>query len=106
MALGLGIVVDFGLILLYYFFALSLGLQLPLWVHGFVVPTLTMINGIPISPSGLGVGEVAGEMIYRSLGVAEGGSEVLALVHICIISVSLVGAPFYFFYRTPSRNDS
>ena len=106
MALGLGIVVDFGLILLYFFFALSLGLKLPLWVHGFVVPTLTMINGIPISPSGLGVGEVAGEMIYRSLGVAEGGSEILALVHICIIAVSLIGAPFYFFYRTPSRMDS
>ena len=103
MALGLGVIVDCGLILLYYFFALALELKLPLFVHGFVVPTLTMINGIPISPSGLGVGEAAGEIIYRSLGVAQGGSEVMALVHICIIAVSLLGAPFYFFYRTPVR---
>jgi glycosyltransferase 2 family protein len=97
--LALGIVVDLGLILLYYFSACSLGIALPLRVHGYVVPTLTMINGIPISPSGLGVGEAAGEMVYRMLGVAQGGSEVMALVHIFILATSLVGAPFYFLYR-------
>ncbi|MDB5104535.1 MAG: hypothetical protein JWP91_2224 [Fibrobacteres bacterium] len=97
--LALGIIVDCGLILLYSFSANSLGLTLPLRVHGFVVPTLTMINGIPISPSGLGTGEAAGEWMYRNLGVAEGGSEVLALVHICILVTSLFGAPFYFLYR-------
>ena len=97
--LALGIVVDIGLILLYYFSACALGITLPLRVHGYVVPTLTMINGIPISPSGLGVGEAAGEMVYRMLGVAEGGSEVMALVHIFILATSLVGAPFYFLYR-------
>ncbi len=103
LALALGGLVDFGLILLYYLFALSLGLHLPLIVHGFVVPTLTMINGIPISPSGLGVGEAAGEVIYRSLGVMEGGSEVMALVHMCIMLASLTGAPFYFLYRSKGK---
>jgi uncharacterized membrane protein YbhN (UPF0104 family) len=102
--LALGGFVDCGLILLYYFCARSLGLQLPLAVHGFVVPTLIMINGLPISPSGVGVGEAAGEMIYRTLGVAQGGSEVLALVHICILATSLLGAPFYFLYRV-SKGD-
>jgi glycosyltransferase 2 family protein len=97
--LALGIVVDCGLILLYYFSANSLGLTLPLRVHGFVVPTITMVNGIPLSPAGLGVGEAFGEWMYRNLGVAEGGSEVLALVHIFIIATSLFGAPFYFLYR-------
>ncbi|HKP95658.1 MAG TPA: lysylphosphatidylglycerol synthase transmembrane domain-containing protein [Fibrobacteria bacterium] len=100
--LALGILVDCGLILLYYFSALSLGMDLPLAVHGFVVPTLTMINGIPISPSGLGVGEAAGKMIYGNLGVTQGGGEVLALVHICILAMSLSGAPFYFLYRVRS----
>ncbi|MDQ3002686.1 MAG: flippase-like domain-containing protein [Fibrobacterota bacterium] len=97
--LGIGMVVDFGLILLYFFSACALEIDLPLAVQGFVVPTLTMINGIPISPSGLGVGEAAGEMIYRNLGVAEGGGEVLVLVHIFVLGTSLLGAPFYFFYR-------
>ena len=97
-ALLLGMVVDFGLILLYYFFALSLDLTLPFLVHGFVVPTLTMINGIPISPSGVGVGEVAGEVIYGRLGITQGG-EVMALVHICTMAMSLVGVPFYFLFR-------
>ncbi|GEM_PF-552164 len=98
-ALGLGVVVDCGLILLYYFSAESLGVSLPLRVHGFVVPTLTMINGLPIAPAGIGLGEAAGEWIYRHLGVAQGGSEVSALVHICILVTSLLGAPFYFLYR-------
>jgi uncharacterized membrane protein YbhN (UPF0104 family) len=95
----LGITVDCGLILLYYFCARSLGMELPLRVHGFVVPTLTMINGIPISPSGLGVGEAAGKIIYRNLGVTSGGGEVLVLVHLVILAVSLAGAPFYLLYR-------
>ena len=99
-ALGLGMVVDSGLILLYYFSAQSLGLTLPLRVHGFVVPTLTIVNGLPIAPSGIGLGEAAGEMIYRILGIAEGGSEVLALVHIFVLGTSLFGAPFYFLYRS------
>jgi uncharacterized protein (TIRG00374 family) len=95
----LGISVDCGLILLYYFSARALGMELPLRVHGFVVPTLTMINGIPISPSGLGVGEAAGKVVYRSLGVTSGGGEVLVLVHLVIMAVSLAGAPFYLLYR-------
>jgi uncharacterized protein (TIRG00374 family) len=98
-ALGLGVLVDMGLILLYYLSANSLGLDLPFRVHGFVVPTLTMINGIPISPAGLGVGEYAGEWLYNYLGVKDGGGEVLALVHISIMAASLAGAPFYFLYR-------
>lgn len=95
----LGMSVDCGLILLYYFSARSLGIDLPLRVHGFVVPTLTMINGLPISPSGLGLGEAAGKIVYRTLGVTSGGGEVLVLVHLVILAVSLAGAPFYLLYR-------
>ncbi len=97
--LSLGIVVDCGLILLYWFSALSLDLDLPLRVHGFVVPTLTMINGIPLFPSGLGLGEAAGKVIYGKLGINLGGGEILVLVHLIIIITSLAGAPFYFLYR-------
>jgi uncharacterized protein (TIRG00374 family) len=106
LVLGVGFIVDCGLILLYYFFARALGLNVPLMVHGFVVPTMTMINGVPISPSGVGVGEAVGEVIYRNVGVAEGGSEILAMVHICILVTSLLGAPFYFFIRARSGKDS
>lgn len=101
--LSLGMVVDYGLILLYYFSALALELDLPLAVHGFVVPTLTMINGIPISPSGIGVGEAAGKVVYGHLGVTSGGGEVLVMVHLVIVAVSLAAAPFYLLYRAKSR---
>jgi uncharacterized membrane protein YbhN (UPF0104 family) len=96
--LGLAVLVDFGLILLYYFFARALGSDLPLLHHAFVVPTLTMINGIPISPAGLGVGEAAGKVIYGFLGLGNGG-EVLALVHIAVLAFSLSGMPFYFLFK-------
>ncbi len=96
LVLGIGFVVDAGLILMYILFARTLGLTIPWLVHGFVVPTMTMINGLPISPSGVGVGEAAGEMIYRNVGVLQGGSEIIALVHICILLASLLGGPFYF----------
>ena len=102
LAVGLTMVVDLGLIVMYWLFALSLGMDLPFLSHGFVVPTLTMVNGIPISPAGLGVGEAAGEMLYGTLGV-QGGSEVLALVHICILLASLAGAPVYLAYRSRER---
>lgn len=104
--LGLGIIVDYGLILLYYFSAEALGLELPLAVHGFVVPTLTMINGIPISPSGIGVGEAAGKVVYSHLGVTSGGGEVMVLVHLVIIAVSLAAAPFYLLYRAKARPEA
>lgn len=100
--LGLAILVDFGIILMYFFFAGAVGGDLPLRVHAFVVPTLTMINGIPISPGGLGVGEAAGKVVYEQLGMASGG-EVLALVHICVMAFSLCGAPFYFLFRSRER---
>lgn len=101
----LTLLVDVGLIFIYYLFALSLEMDLPLLKHGFVVPTLTMINGIPISPAGLGVGEAAGEYIYKLMGMANGGGEVLALVHICVLSFSLAGMPFYFLFRAREPSD-
>lgn len=97
-ALSLAIIVDFGLILIYFFFARALGSSMPFLHHGFVVPTLTMINGIPISPAGLGVGEAAGKVVYAQMGLAQGG-EVLALVHIAVLFFSLSGMPFYFLFK-------
>lgn len=97
-ALLITLAVDLGIVLLYWFFARALEIGLPFTGHAFVVPILTMINGIPISPAGLGVGEAAGDYVYRLLGVANGG-EILALVHICVLSFSLAGMPFYFLFR-------
>lgn len=101
--LSLGILVDYGLILLYYYSARAVGMELPLAVHGFVVPTLTMINGIPVSPAGIGVGEAAGKVIYGHLGVTSGGGEMMVLVHLVIVAVSLAASPFYLLYRGKSR---
>ena len=94
----LAVLVHFGLALVYASFARALGETLPVLRHAFVVPTLTMINGIPISPAGIGVGEAAGKLLYAQVGVAQGG-EVLALVHIAVLAFSLAGLPFYLLFR-------
>ncbi len=98
-SLGITLLTHCGLIGIYYISAMSLQIDLPLQIHGFVVPTLTLINGLPISPAGVGVGEVAGEFLYRLLGVKRGGADILAMVHITVIGFSVCGAPFYLFGR-------
>ncbi len=88
-----------GLIGVFALSAYALDLHLPFLRHGFLGPTLTMINGLPIAPAGIGVGEAAGKVLYKMMGLAQGGGEILALYHVCVLSVSLFGAPFYFLFR-------
>ncbi|MFC1585513.1 lysylphosphatidylglycerol synthase transmembrane domain-containing protein [Fibrobacterota bacterium] len=86
------------ILLVFIFSALSLNVDLPLIKHGFVVPLLTMINGLPIAPGGIGVGEAAAESLYLLMGVDKGG-EILLLWHVFVLGLALAGAPFYFFYK-------
>ncbi len=102
-ALALTWVVHACLISIYFAFGLALGIDLPFRVHGFVAPVLTLINGLPISPGGIGVGEAAGEFLYRLVGVGKGGSEILALVHLCVLGFGFAAAPFYFLYRKEKK---
>ncbi len=87
-----------SILLIFILCAMSLEVNLPLTQHGFVVPLLTMINGLPISPAGIGVGEAAAEFLYGLMGTDKGG-EILALYHIFVLITAFIGAPFYFFYR-------
>ena len=102
LSLGLTLFVHFGLTLCYYFILLALDLDLAYRDNALIVPIITMINGIPISPGGIGVSEAAGEILYRMMGLGESGSEILAIYHVCFIVTSLLGLPFYFFYRAKS----
>jgi uncharacterized membrane protein YbhN (UPF0104 family) len=89
-----------GILTTFYLCAQSLNIDLPLVKHGFIVPLLTMINGIPISPAGIGVGEAAAVALYKLMDVTQGG-EILIIFHLLVVMVALVGAPFVlncFFY--------
>ncbi len=99
LAVAMTVGIHGGIVIVFWLGAQAIGLPLSLWDYGFIAPSITMVNGLPISPVGLGVGEVAGEFFHRLLGVARGGSEVLAFLHLCMLLVNLSGAPFYIFYK-------
>jgi len=94
----LTLLVHGGILLAYYQLALALDIDLGLKIHAFVVPMLTLVNGLPLSPGGLGVGEAAGALLYKLQGVTQGAS-ILLLFHFYVIVSALIGAPFYFFHR-------
>ena len=86
------------LLMVFYFSALSLQVNFSIMQHSFVVPLLTMVNGIPLSPAGIGVGEAAAETLYRLLGNDMGG-EISMIFHIFVVISAFLGTPFYLFYK-------
>jgi len=98
-ALLLTLVIHGGLTLCFYLILQVLDLDLSFLDNAFVVPVITLINGIPVSPGGIGVTEAAGEVLYRIMGLGDSGSEILALYHVCVLATSLLGMPFYLAYR-------
>ena len=91
--------VHFCLICIFALCAFSLDVGLPFSVHAYVAPVLTFVNGIPISPAGLGVGEAAGKVLYTAVGATHGQAEIPALVHTLGLLTSLISAPAYFLYH-------
>lgn len=100
LALLLSLLVHGGLTVVFQLILMALGLDLDYLDNAFVVPLMTLINSIPLSPGGLGVSEAAGELLYRIMGLGDSGSEILALFHVCLATTSLLGLPFYLRYRT------
>jgi len=87
-----------GILLAFYFSARSLLVELSIFKHAFVVPILTLINGLPLTPGGIGVGEGAAKLLYNMINVNK-GAEILALYHFYVLISALIGAPFYFSYK-------
>jgi uncharacterized protein (TIRG00374 family) len=88
--------VHFGLVVVYALCARALEVGLPFSGHAYVVPTLTLLNGIPLSPAGLGIGEAGGAVLYKAAGATHGFTEVPALVHAVILLTALLCSPAYF----------
>lgn len=86
------------LVFTYWSCATALGSNQGLGLHFVAAPLCTMLNGVPISPAGLGVGEAFGNWVYGRLGFAS-GSEVLALVHLCVFITAALFSSAYFFQK-------
>ena len=102
-AIAVSAMVHFLLVIVYALCARALNVELPFGLHAYVAPTLTLANGLPISPAGLGVGEAAGMVLYKAVGASHGFAEIPALVHTIGISVALLCAPVYLWRRKDAK---
>ena len=98
LSLVLSLFLHLMMILVFHFSAIALSLGIPFLVHAYLVPLLLLINLIPITPGGLGVGEVASFGLYSGVGF-EGGGELFLLFHAYLFINSALGAPFYFIHK-------
>ncbi len=98
-AVAISSLVHFLLVLVYALGAAALDVELPFRMHAYVAPVLTLANGIPVSPAGLGVGEAAGMVLYKAAGASHGFAEIPALVHAVGIAAALSSAPAYLFRK-------
>ncbi len=101
--IGISMLVHLCLVGVYALCAQALEISLPFKLHAFIVPTLTLLNGIPISPAGLGVGEAGGALLYHAVGVAHGGIEIPALVHTIVFLIAFLCAPVYFLWGSAQK---
>ncbi len=94
-AIAISVCVHSILVTIYALCAAALDVDLPFRLHAYVAPTLTLANGMPISPAGLGVGEAAGMVLYKAVGASHGFAEIPALVHTIGLIVAVLFAPAY-----------
>jgi hypothetical protein len=101
-ALALSVTVHSLLVGVYIVCAAALGSgagpTMPWHQHFLIAPMCTLLNGLPIAPAGLGVGEVFGDWVYRLMGM-HSGSELLALVHVVVFAMAALSSLAYLFER-------
>ena len=107
----LAMCVHLSIVGVYALCAEMLEVDLPFKIHAYVVPALTLINGIPISPAGLGFGEQGGKVLYNVIDKARGmathgHTEIPALFHSIVLLTSLLCAPAYFFMKVKKENET
>ncbi|OHC81278.1 MAG: hypothetical protein A3G73_11155 [Rhodospirillales bacterium RIFCSPLOWO2_12_FULL_67_15] len=82
------------------FFIAGIILDLPLTWQGvlLIVPVIFIANFLPISPGGIGVGEVVSALLFAQFDVA-GGAAVMVQVRLWLIAVQLAGGGVYLLHR-------
>ena len=84
----------------------TLGGEIPLSTYFFAVPVGFMISSIPISPAGIGVGQIAFFMLFKMHSGLETSisSTAITAFQITMFSWALLGAYFYLRYKPKEVN--
>ncbi len=91
MALALSVVAHISVILIIYIFSIKLASGLDFGQIMAIAPLGLLVNAIPISPGGLGVGEKGFDILYSLVGGQQGGNAFM-LSRIFIFAPALLGA--------------
>lgn len=83
---------------LFFVSALMLDIHLPWEVVFFVVPYVLVSNVIPLTPSGIGVGEVAAAYLFLQFDIPEGAA-IMLIVRLWLIAFQLSGGLVFLFYQ-------
>ncbi|MBE7439736.1 MAG: flippase-like domain-containing protein [Spirochaetales bacterium] len=73
--------------------------------HALTIPGITLVHMAPLTPAGLGIGELSGEILYREIGPG-GGSEIVLALHLFMVVTALLGLPAYLFSSGPGNPGS
>jgi len=94
---GLSVVLQSISVFGHWCFGLALGMSLaevPLGSYFFLVPIGLVVNGLPLTPMGLGIGEIAFKILFDIVHCAKGAMIVL-LFHLSQFLVGLVGLGYF-----------
>ncbi len=100
-ALFLSFFIQAAVISLNYFIMISL-MKRPLPFFGFlcVIPVINVIQSIPVSFAGWGIGEAAYSVLFNLLGISSEISVATSLVNkIIVLLISSLGLPFYIMHK-------
>lgn len=80
----------------FLFFGWALGIEAPVMSYLMLVPLGLLVTAIPVSPAGLGVGQVAFLGLFHLVGTAQ-GANLFTLYMASYVVINLGGALFYLF---------
>ncbi|MBI5234547.1 MAG: flippase-like domain-containing protein [Deltaproteobacteria bacterium] len=96
------LIVQAGVIVVYYFIALGLGMKVPMAYFFLFIPLTTAASMLPISVSGLGIREGVFVFLFTKAGATEEQALSLSLIFFFIaVFISLIGAVEYIRSGTP-----
>jgi hypothetical protein len=64
------------------------------WKETILIPLGMLVNSLPLTPGGLGVGEAAFDVLFKGAGLT-GGAETLLAWRLLTLLISLIGLAFY-----------
>lgn len=99
------IIIHISSVIVIFIFATRLGSGLDFSQVMTVAPVGLLVNALPISPGGLGVGEKGFDFLFALIGGQHGGS-VFMISRIFIFSPAILGAAFAFFLLLNRRRNA